>query len=359
MKNIIKLFSILLISVLLTNCQTTSGQLISKERLLAGSKCKEIEPLNSIFSWEVLGEAKSVESCPVAGILENYKLKNGSFSFQQSGPTQNFKDFDEGVFREALSHIKFFKSNFQTIKTYETQAPGFVGLYALYQSGPHWCSYFRMIGKPDGLGGNRESVYGGVCGSSGVSESNFKKDFDKRMKVLAGRSSKGQRQDFGFAPLYTSGNSEDKSKPATSSEKPSTYGVPKKSKITTGEKKMALERRTRLKNAILVEQTAYQIWGDQSVNNLERLGLDSSDPKTALEKLSLTAQECIDRGFKADTDKFGKCVLKIMEQASKSKPTVGTQTDTLSLKKAKEECAGLGFKKGTEKYGECVLQLHK
>ena len=46
-------------------------------------------------------------------------------------------------------------------------------------------------------------------------------------------------------------------------------------------------------------------------------------------------------------------------QTSKPEPTVGTQTETLSLKKAKEECAGLGFKKGTEKYGECVLQLHK
>ena len=122
--------------------------------------------------------------------------------------------------------------------------------------------------------------------------------------------------------------------------------------------KEANETRTRLKNEILVEQTAYQIWGDQSVNNLERLGLNSSDPKTALEKLSLTAQECIDRGFKVDTDKFGKCVLKIMEQASKSKPTVGTQTDTLSLKKAKEECAELGFKTGTEKYGECVMKLY-
>tara|TARA_E500000331_G_scaffold304461_1_gene307588 strand:+ start:169 stop:501 length:333 start_codon:yes stop_codon:yes gene_type:complete len=75
----------------------------------------------------------------------------------------------------------------------------------------------------------------------------------------------------------------------------------------------ATENHVNAMSAVLVEQTAYQLWGDMFLKNIERSGLNELSPQLAMHKLKLTVKECGDIGFKMYTEKFGNCVLDLIE----------------------------------------------
>ena len=63
---------------------------------------------------------------------------------------------------------------------------------------------------------------------------------------------------------------------------------------------------------------------------------------------------------------FGKSVFRFMSEVKNKKPhysekpitpTPATTTTKVTIDDAKSQCTDIGFKKGTERFGECVLEL--
>jgi hypothetical protein len=192
----------------LVGCQATSGQLRKLEKT-----CEVVPPLTSTMTWEVFGEPKKIEKCNSdAWLLEQYQLTNANISYQQANPRQHFSAFEERVFREALAENPYFKSNFATVPALDPKISNGDGRYAtfqgrsIYESDDFvWCAYFQMMfGTPELAGaswGRNEAMYGAVCGNPGMSEEEFKQEFEPRLRTISNRSGAGILQDFGFKPL--------------------------------------------------------------------------------------------------------------------------------------------------------------